>query len=88
VITKTVEASNSFRVDQETLLNSFLTSLIKFTGLAKIFITLKNFYLTAHFFKNTGAAGLEPAVTVLETVGLPLTDAPKYYLISLCGVCL
>jgi hypothetical protein len=27
--------------------------------------------------KPTGAAGLEPAVTVLETVGLPLTDAPK-----------
>ncbi len=23
-----------------------------------------------------GAAGIEPAVTVLETVGLPLTDAP------------
>ena len=40
-----------------------------------------------------GAAGIEPAVTVLETVGLPLTDAPcggdtpLDYLISLCNVC-
>jgi hypothetical protein len=25
----------------------------------------------------TGAAGIEPAVAVLETAGLPLTDAPK-----------
>jgi len=38
VITKTVEASNSFLVDQETLLNSVLTSFKKFTGFAKILI--------------------------------------------------
>ena len=81
-MTKTVEANNSFRVDQETLLNSLLTSLRKFLGFAKIFINLKLFNLAAHFLKTTGAAGLEPAVTVLETVGLPLTDAPKF-LISL-----
>ena len=27
--------------------------------------------------KVAGAGGIEPPVTVLETVGLPLTDAPK-----------
>ena len=66
VITTTVEAISSRRVDHETLMSSCLTSLIKFIGLAKIFI-----------LNSTGAAGVEPAVTVLETVGLPLTDAPK-----------
>ena len=74
VITRTVEAINSFLVDQATLLNSLLTSFKKFTGFAKIFIVYKISFLIP---KTTGAAGLEPAVTVLETVGLPLTDAPK-----------
>ena len=41
VITKTVEANNSFLVDQATLLNSLLTSFKKFTGFAKMFISLK-----------------------------------------------
>ena len=40
--------------------------------------TLLNIFLPLLLFKTTGAAGLEPAVTVLETVGLPLTDAPKF----------
>ena len=36
----------------------------------------------------TGAVGVEPAVTVLETVGLPLTDAPIPYLnISIRATC-
>jgi hypothetical protein len=78
VITKIVEACNSFRVDQETLLNSLLTSLKKFIGFAKMFIILRITHsLLLLSSKPTGAAGLEPAVTVLETVGLPLTDAPK-----------
>ena len=93
VITKIVEANNSFRVDQETLLNSLRTSLKKFIGFAKIFTLLGTpvfypaiLFVTGQIFfhknrscslKTTGAAGLEPAVTVLETVGLPLTDAPN-----------
>ena len=40
----------------------------------------------ALFFKTTGAAGLEPAVTVLETVGLPLTDAPKLFYLFMWGM--
>ena len=39
------------------------------------------------FLNLAGAAGIEPAVTVLETVGLPLTDAPKFYLTSLWVIC-
>ena len=77
VITNTVEANNSFLVDQETLLNSLLTSPKNLAGFAKIFIWHLRVIL-APFSKPTGAAGLEPAVTVLETVGLPLTDAPKF----------
>lgn len=38
VITKTVEAKSSLRVDQATLLSSLLTSLRKFTGFAKMLI--------------------------------------------------
>ncbi len=38
------------------------------------------------FCKTTGAAGLEPAVTVLETVGLPLTDAPKLFNFLMWGM--
>ena len=79
-ITTIVEPNNSSFVDHDTFPNSAFTSFIKFTGFCTIFIFL--------FFQNTGAAGLEPAVTVLETVGLPLTDAPIIYLVSLCGVCL
>ena len=36
--------------------------------------------------QTTGAAGLEPAVTVLETVGLPLTDAPILFYFSVGGM--
>ena len=35
---------------------------------------------------SAGAAGLEPAVTVLETVGLPLTDAPKLFYLFMWGM--
>ena len=70
-----VEASNSSRVLQATFPNSALTSFKKPTGLAIIFIVLLYLYLSTAL-RITGAAGLEPAVTVLETVGLPLTDAP------------
>ena len=38
-------------------------------------------------FRKAGAAGFEPAGPVLETSRLPLTDAPIYFFISLCGVC-
>ena len=76
-ITKMVASISSWRVDQETLLSSNFTSFKKITGFwIKFFILIKSFY--------SGAAGLEPAVTVLETVGLPLTDAP---ILSLCAAC-
>ncbi len=81
LMTKTVEASNSFLVDQETLLNSLLTSFKKFFGFVKIPTALppsEAYPQRRSIFQNSGAAGLEPAVTVLETVGLPLTDAPKF----------
>ena len=78
VITTTVEPTNSWRVDHDTLVNSILTSF------KKLVIFLNTFIETHHWPKvlstgsttQTGAAGVEPAVTVLETVGLPLTDAP------------
>ena len=41
-----------------------------------------------------GAEGIEPPLAVLETAGLPLTDAPQLecstsvYFISRCSVCL
>ena len=81
-MTTTVELNNSLRVDQDTFPNSTLTSFKKFV----------TFLIISETFSpesaKTGAAGLEPAVTVLETVGLPLTDAPIFYFISLWGVCL
>ena len=40
VITKTVEANNSLRVDQATLLNSARTSFKKLTGLAIMLIAI------------------------------------------------
>ena len=64
-MTTNVEASSSWRLDQATLLNSCLTSFRKLAVFLKMFTRI-----------TSGAAGLEPAVTVLETVGLPLTDAP------------
>ncbi len=70
VMTTAVEPANSCRVAHETLVNSTLTSFKKFD------IFLNMFILTAIGPTQTGAAGVEPAVTVLETVGLPLTDAP------------
>ena len=36
-----------------------------------------NGHSTSFVYFITGAAGIEPAVPVLETGGLPLTDAPK-----------
>ena|GEM_PF-7032280 len=68
-ITTMVAPSNSRLVDQVTFISSAFTSLIKFIGFVNNPII---FWLDL----SAGAAGVEPAVTVLETVGLPLTDAP------------
>ena len=67
---------SSSRVDQETLLSSIFTSRKKFIGFKNIFIFIAS---STHrkVRLRAGAAGVEPAVTVLETAGLPLTDAPN-----------
>ena len=87
-MTTVVAPINSSLVDQATLDNSPLASFKKLIGLLIIAIILSSFI--DYIFP--GAAGVEPAVTVLETVGLPLTDAPinlmhspkiKNYFISL-----
>lgn len=59
MITTTVELTSSRLVGHDTFFNSSFTSLINF---AALFI----------YFAVAGAAGLEPAVTALETVGLPV----------------
>ena len=72
-ITTEVEPISSWRLDQETLVNSTRTSFKKLIAFAMIFICR---FIYGSRRDKSGAAGLEPAVTVLETVGLPLTDAP------------
>jgi len=65
VITKTVEAKSSLRVDQETLESSTLTSFKKFIGLAKILIFHQpNYQLLCRSYlsKTTGAAGFVPSL--------------------------
>ena len=63
--TTIVDPTSSSLVDQETLPISILTSLTKPA------------ILFAIDPKLAGAEGIEPSVTVLETVGLPLTHAPS-----------
>ena len=108
-ITTIVEPISSSLVDHDTLAISSLTSLKKPKILfATTIFTYRFLCLTPYLYilivyqygiKVAGAGGIEPPVTVLETVGLPLTDAPKTrtpaktagliypYFISLCGVC-
>lgn len=71
-ITTIVEFKSSSREGQDTLVISDFTFTKKFLTL---FICLTSF-LHPQFKKLAGAEGVEPSVTVLETVGLPLTDAP------------
>jgi hypothetical protein len=46
----------------------------------------KNFVINELPSFLAGLAGVEPAVTVLETVGLPLTDRPKITFFFLCAI--
>lgn len=76
----------SFRVGQDTLTNSPLTSW-KNTGILDKKFAMVFFHIVADAQLpeaiRTGAAGIEPAVPVLETGGLPLTDAPNLRLTPL-----
>jgi hypothetical protein len=86
-ITTIVEPMSSSLVDHDTLPISSLTSLKKPIILfAMTTVTYRFLCLTPYLYilivcqygiKVAGAGGIEPPVTVLETVGLPLTDAPK-----------
>src|SRR3989338_3282822 len=66
--TTMVEPVNSSRVGQGTFRISSRPSHKN---------TCSFFFISSFFYKITGAAGIEPAVPVLETGGLPLTDAPN-----------
>ena len=79
VITKTVDAKSSFRVDQVTLVNSALTSFKKFIGLAKIFIPLETplFYPLPNL---QGRRDLNPQSWFWRPVVCQLTDAPSQIL--------
>ena len=69
IITTMVEAINSFLAGQVIFFNSNRTSL-------KYSLTLPKFIVIVILVEMAGAAGIEPAVPVLETGGLPLTNAP------------
>ena len=77
-ITTAVEPRTSWRVDHATLVNSAFDSRRKFIGfpIRDTRIILGVVFYGAPAPLLAGAAGVEPTVTVLETVGLPLTDAP------------
>src|SRR3989338_3310752 len=64
--TTRTEPSNSSRVGQDTCFSSSRTAFRNSPNRAAGFAIKR----------DAGAAGVEPAVPVLETGGLPLTDAP------------
>ncbi len=68
-ITTIVELVNSRLVDHETFFNSNVTSFMNF---ATLFMLPPHTYVCGILANLAGAAGLEPAVTALETVGLPV----------------
>ena len=75
VNTTKVEPTSSSLVAHDTLVNSSFTS---FRYAINLFAMNPVYRFSVGVDSPmAGAEGIEPPVTVLETVGLPLTDAPR-----------